>query len=645
MESAPKKQKISQLLAHQSSLSAWKAKLVLNNRDPQVPQSGAWKRQSQQILEPARRCYSELEVPAHDGGPNIRFWCANVEPLLDYVARSADFYLQRLGALEDKIHPVVVVEDEATGGNVLSTSSSKKMHLWYFTIQSLGDVGRADAWFPLACIPSRDVSLVSGSTSEVGAAVLRHLASQNLSMGVQVCNIRLRLEVKAFLGDYEAIRALLSAKGAAGLRPCALCKNILSKQHGTKVMNLDEYFLPISEDDPSKFDLLKADELIGMYRQSLREAAAHSKDQHKELETCLGFSLQNAGLLTCPTASAMVCVGNIMYDSLHQYFANGICSSEMIAFQELFQKATGFSLATLQESVREVAWVCRERSFRSPSSRSWLFNATYWRGDLYKGSASQTYFALPLLVHYANLLTNVEELPALESLNALYEAVLELKEWRRGRGDCARLDHAQRKHQRAFMRHYEGQERPKHHFRLHLPQQYACLGYADCWPCESRHKAYKACLADDMAGLFEARSGKSSKHILPRLLHRQAWNMQEHPWTNRLAGNIHSPQKVEEATGLKRVRVSNAFHLQQMLLQSDDIIFFDARAAWVHLFAEEQDTVFCILEPLQETASSTVFTRSFVRTDRRESINMKDLLTLRQPVWWHVDALAVLCLV
>ena len=63
-----------------------------------------------------------------------------------------------------------------------------------------------------------------------------------------------------------------------------------------------------------------------------------------------------------------------MFDSMHQYFANGICSSEMLAFQEKFSRVTGVSLADLQRSVQEVHWICKDKSFRPASARSWLFN-------------------------------------------------------------------------------------------------------------------------------------------------------------------------------------------------------------------------------------------------------------------------------
>ena len=645
MERAAKRQRLSHLLALQNSNSAWRVQRLLKHGNADPAQSGAWKKQTKAILQPAENCYVELCVPAKDGGDSIRFWRADIAKVLAYVAGSADFYRQRLAALQDDVLSIVLVEDEATGGNVLSTSSSKKMHLWYFCVKDAGDLHRPDAWFPLACIPSRDVTLVEGTTSQVGAAVLRHLASQHLGQGVNVCGLVLRLRIHAFLADYDALNGLISAKSASALKPCFLCKNIVSKQHGSTVVSQDPYFQSISVDDPNKFDLHTPDELHDVYERTLRDMASSSAAQRRELETCFGYSVHKNAVLACPIARSLISVDSIMFDSMLQYFANGVCSSEMLAFQERFAKVTGVKLEHLQRSVREVPWVCRDKSFRSPSARSWLFNETFWQGGQnYKGSASQTYMALPLLVHYANKLSVESDLPELASLNALYETVLELKKWRRGHGNVATLDACQRKHQIVFMQHYAGQERPKHHYRLHLREQYARLGYCDLWPCEARHKAYKHSLADEMSGVIVSRSGKSSKHILTRLLHRLGWSLNEHEWVNQLAGVIHDQKAVEQSTGLNNCRISTAFQLQSLHLQSDDIVLFDDQTCWVHFFVEEADGTSCVMENLNETPQDCPFARSFSRTGRKVARCMKELFHLHQPVWWHVDGDNVLCL-
>ena len=225
---------------------------------------------------------------------------------------------------------------------------------------------------------------------------------------------------------------------------------------------------------------------------------------------------------------------------------------------------------------------------------------------------------------------------------------LSSKSGARGRGDVAKLDARQRKHQEAFNRHYSGQERPKHHYRLHLPNQYSRLGYCDLWPCEARHKAYKHSLANDVSGAFASRSGTTSKLIVTRLLHRQGWTLVEHPWVNQLAGTIHDQKAVEECAGLRNCRISTAYHFQSTLLQCDDIILSGDQAAWVHFFVEEPDGVSVVLESLDETtsdcASKCPFTRSFVRTGRKVAACVKQLLQLHQPIWWHVDGDNVLCL-
>ena len=64
------------------------------------------------------------------------------------------------------------------------------------------------------------------------------------------------------------------------------------------------------------------------------------------------------------------------------------------------------------------------------------------------------------------------------------------------------LDAAQRKHQQLFCDHYKSLERPKAHFRLHLPRIYERLGYFDAFPAEAKHRLYKTFLADTHQGLW-----------------------------------------------------------------------------------------------------------------------------------------------
>ena len=98
-----------------------------------------------------------------------------------------------------------------------------------------------------------------------------------------------------------------------------------------------------------------------------------------------------------------------------------------------------------------------------------LFEPKFWSSELYKGSATQLWHALPLLAYYLHRL--VPEMDELKSLDCLMVIHYELKAFREGRGNAQKLRQAQVAHQETFEIHYSGEQRPKHHFRMHLPEQ------------------------------------------------------------------------------------------------------------------------------------------------------------------------------
>lgn len=685
MEVPSKKRRLSHLLAWTNSKELWKITHLLQsgeNKSKAQP-SGAWKRQRAKILESDLSCFKELQISGKDEMP-VRFWIADIGKLLNYINEQVDFYSQRLALVSSDVLHLVLVEDEATGGNVLATSSSKKVHLWYFCVATLGDSHRPDGWFPLAAFPTRDAAYLPEGAGEVAAAVFRDLSRQ-LRSPMRIGQRSFSLRVQAMVGDYEALRSVLNAKGASALKPCLACKNVISRQHGAEVLASSPYFLTVDSAEVDKFDKYSALELHDSYDKFLQDTDTMSVQDKKEFEICVGFHIHRRGVLASEEARSIVSVGNLLYDSMHCYFANGIISSEIIHITKAFEKATQISLTTIQSSVKEVNWICKNRAFSSPSARAWLFNQSYFQGDMYKGSGTQTWYVFPLLLYYLMLLATPDQLPALVCFQALYqdpcswfslfsyfaphglgtfclfcrlermmclllllpgigEVYLELKKWRRGFGDIQALKALQIKHQELFGRFYSGFERPKHHFRHHLPDMYSAHGYFDCWACEARHRAYKKELADTLSGTYAAGSGLLSRSILTQLLHKQVWSLQDNPWFNGLELQCHSVEDVEQATGLQGFRIAKGYRLGSLHLQTDDVIFDGCKAAWIHFFAQSETSTFCILEDLDETPSRVPFARVFELTGRKRAVEVQPCFTISQPAWHYVEGRTVLCL-
>ena len=179
-----------------------------------------------------------------------------------------------------------------------------------------------------------------------------------------------------------------------------------------------------------------------------KQATQKFKD---ESETTFGYSLLDDGVLACHTAGSMLTIDKVVFDSQHNYFSNGIATSEIVLMLEHFTKSSGLTLTDIQRSVREVAWCCANRHFSSPSTRSWLFDERFWKGTMYKGSATQLWYAMPLFNFFLQTFSNDRIMPQLQSWNALMEVYLSLKAFRRDAGNPQELASKQQIHQELFM--------------------------------------------------------------------------------------------------------------------------------------------------------------------------------------------------
>ena len=118
----------------------------------------------------------------------------------------------------------------------------------------------------------------------------------------------------------------------------------------------DDYFQNIACPSVSAFQQYKHEDLIGCYEKLLTDTRACTKKFKDQTETTFGFSLLDDGVLACHTARQILTVDKVIFESQHNYFSNGIATSEILLMLGHFTKATGLGLAEIQRSVREVSW-------------------------------------------------------------------------------------------------------------------------------------------------------------------------------------------------------------------------------------------------------------------------------------------------
>ena len=122
---------------------------------------------------------------------------------------------------------LVIYNDEATGGNVLSPVGAKKASLWYFAIKELGFLWSDQVWHPLGLIQHSQFDEIQGGFSAATAAIVRAILQQNVETGFPVefpdgMSI-LRCGIAFMLSDLDSVRYALDAKGSAGIRCCPFC--------------------------------------------------------------------------------------------------------------------------------------------------------------------------------------------------------------------------------------------------------------------------------------------------------------------------------------------------------------------------------------------------------------------------------------
>eukprot|EP00435_Cladocopium_sp_Y103_P044527 s2333_g12.t1 len=197
-------------------------------------------------------CVYKTEVAGHDGTKNVSVWVCDVNAWLARLAVDCHQFTQavlnKLPA-HSRVVPVVLYHDACQGGNVLSPNPSFKVHAVYLGFNHLPQEFLRSPlyWLPIGLLDQNHASLISG-----GIATYMQLYLQQFHDGVQLGPTGPRLQLVAWVGDYEAQRATFSSRGSAGLLPCLFCGNVVSKS--SNLAQLDQNaIVDISCGDPARF--------------------------------------------------------------------------------------------------------------------------------------------------------------------------------------------------------------------------------------------------------------------------------------------------------------------------------------------------------------------------------------------------------
>ena len=191
----------------------------------------------------------------------------------------------------------VVYLDEVTPGNVLRPDNRRRFWAIYLGIREFPPraLYREQFWLPLAVLRTNMAHEVRGGISYCFRALLNSvlLAPCNMAaIGVAVdlgSGPRLvRLQVKHILADEAALKAVWCSKGAAGVRPCMLCRNVVALR--SNLVEGQDYLVDVACSDSSKFHESSDADIWEAWDRLAAEHGRMTKGAFASLEKASGFS-------------------------------------------------------------------------------------------------------------------------------------------------------------------------------------------------------------------------------------------------------------------------------------------------------------------------------------------------------------------
>ena len=460
-------------------------------------------------------CLREIAVPM-GSGLTLKQPCMSLPALVQAKVQACPFYAQNLTAAyhTSKGHlRLILYADEAHGGNVLAATHARKATLVYAAFVDFPVLHLESQWLTLAVVKHNDSQQCVGGLAAVLCELMSFYREETLhGMTIDVAGdpTLLFIDSVCFLADHEGVRAAMGCKGAAGIKPCVKCRNVLAGERHTYV----EGHVGIGELNFSKFwpmTQMVVDECVVALQSQPTQARLD------EAEKLLGWnwsSLQ-VSCLSRNSLRGWLDVENIHFDSMHAYWSNGIIPQELGLWFDKVTKNGGVTLDHLQAYVA-IGWHGVPGTYSEHRSPKQYFTEKLFRkGVDYRGDADAVLAVLPLCVAFGEELlrgrdTSVDD--ALDSLAALQEVAVCILDSKVSASYVRPLHMLQQTHMRCFFQaHGQDVIRPKMHFATHLKDQCEQWGrMIDCFVCERKHRAYKALCGNQVLGMHKSMFTKTA---------------------------------------------------------------------------------------------------------------------------------------
>ena len=626
---------------------------LLKSQDISSTSSGAFKRKVQASLAPYLACFRPVDVASSRTGASAEiFYIADMKALLRFVSSQCPSLQDVFRAHSAEPLSAILAHDECTSGNVLNPLMRQKTLLFYVSFTCLKPILKSSrAWFPVAAIPHDQLEHCVGGMSAVTATFFQHWTEDALHVPFYICDgLHVSVQLRIFVSDLDSQRGAFAAKGSAGLKPCIFCGNCLMGNAEGAARN--EHFRTIAEHDMTFFQKNDRSDLEATIKYWIGLLPRMSKQEISLRERCLGFNLDPHSVWNYPPAVLDTFnIDTIMNDAMHCYFATGICNSEIIL---LLQAAKDHMGATVQD-LCEACLVARWKRHDVKESQAWLkrlWKPAFFGSDMYKGSGSQTEALMHLLRWIAESVWMA--IPAMQPYCLCFRALCKCVDALNVFDDTnnwEQLKVAQAEHQKLFAALYPENVRPKHHHRLHLPEQYAKLGcQVMCWGVESSHRDYKSTFASNLKHLLleDDSTGRFGKSLMPRMLLRSIELFNARPFLEK-GFELHEPfteDEVYQATGIKHARLSSKCIFPMVDARAGDFLIWGSdfrNGGIVNFFLVKDARLYILFQTCRLTCSSPG-QRIFQKENAQDFLPHMALSGLAPPAWLAKNDGTIVCL-
>ena len=484
--------------------------------------------------------------------------------------------------------------DEVNAGNILAPKHPRKANVTYIAFLEQETLFLESLWLTLCVILANEAQQCKHGYCSVIRKQLEFIRSETkhgFPLQIDEEYTLVVLKKVLLLADHDGLRSLTGAKGAAGLKPCLKCSNVLSLHRRAR------NHCDISEPDVNKcqFQTHESFQDILSYLN-----ACTTKKELAEAETLTGWNLGavSHSCLTSPNLSGWVELNSLYFDVMHQYWSCGMIAAELGLWYNALEKA-GVRLQQIRSWVR-LGW--KQRSGRGSLLR--FFDDKLWRQNAdFRGDASTCAAVLPLCFGFGEemLRAHFPDLQnELNSLQSLYSVVLCIQWMKQDVSHVRLLRPLQEKHMKNFVCAYTSDAvRPKMHFALHTETQ--CRTWSrllDTFVCERKHITYKS-----QCGRTFSKLCVFSKSVL---LHLASHDVRTATPVERLTGQLLGKETEDPVTArtvqipadslfAKGLEFKCVSYLQGQFLQASA-----TRAAQIHagVFSKEDQSYWLLVEPL-----------------------------------------------